>query len=117
MGAGIALVAARAGHPVRLLDVRPEAAGLAVAEIVGRLQARAALGRITAEQARGTAERLTAVSGSRDLAGCAVVVEAVAEDLAVKQRLFTDLEQVVDDSALLATNTSSLSVTAVGSGL
>src|SRR4051794_6131181 len=115
MGAGIAMVAARAGHPVRLLDVRPEAARLAVAEIVGRLQARAALGRITAEQAGETTERLTAVSGTRDLAGCVLVVEAVAEDLAVKRRLFADLEEVVDDSALLATNTSSLSVTAVGS--
>ena len=117
MGAGIALVAARAGHPVRLLDVRPDAARAAVAELVARLDSLAARGRITADQARAAAERLSAVAGTADLAGCAVVVEAVAEDLAVKRGLFADLETVVDAGALLATNTSSLSVTAVASGL
>jgi 3-hydroxybutyryl-CoA dehydrogenase len=117
MGAGIALVAARAGHPVRLLDVRPDAARETVERLVARLDASVARGRMTAEQARDAAARLRAVVGTADLAGCAVVVEAVAEDLAAKRRLFAELETVVDDGTLLATNTSSLSVTAVACGL
>jgi len=117
MGAGIALVAARAGHPVRLLDVRPELARDAVDRLVARLDSLAARGRIPSDEASAVGARLVAVPATADLAGCAVVVEAVAEDLEVKRRLFCDLEAVVDSATLLATNTSSLSVTAVAGRL
>ncbi len=117
MGAGIALVAAQAGHPVHLLDVREGAAAAAVAGLRARLDGLATRGRIDPLAAREAAGRLAAAGSVADLAGSAVVVEAVAEDLAVKRALFADLESVVDPGALLATNTSSLSVTAVAATL
>jgi 3-hydroxybutyryl-CoA dehydrogenase len=117
MGAGIALVAARAGHPVRLVDVRPGASEQAVQRLRRRLGSLAGRGRLPDDEARTASARLTAVGATTDLAGCAAVVEAVAEDLPVKRALFDDLEAVVGERCLLATNTSSLSVTAVANGL
>ena len=117
MGAGIALVAAQSGHPVRLLDVRKGAAAAAVAGLRAKLEALAAKGRVDADDARAASERLGDAASVADLADCALVVEAVAEDLAVKRALLADLEAVVADDAVLATNTSSLSVTAVAAGL
>jgi 3-hydroxybutyryl-CoA dehydrogenase len=117
MGAGIALVAARAGHPVRLLDVRPGAARAAVAVQRRRLDALSARGRMPEAAARDAGARLTVADRTTDLADCEVVVEAVAEDLAVKRALLAELETVVGEACLLATNTSSLSVTALAAGL
>jgi 3-hydroxybutyryl-CoA dehydrogenase len=117
MGAGIALVAAQAGHPVHVLDVREGAAQAAVDALRAKLAGLGARGRIDADVARAAGERLAAAGAVSDLANCALVVEAVAEDLCVKRALLADLEQVVADEALLATNTSSLSVTAVAAGL
>jgi 3-hydroxybutyryl-CoA dehydrogenase len=111
MGAGIAQVAAAAGHRTLLLDARPGAAGSAAAQVAERVHRSAAKGRLSSEQADAIVERLHPVSQVDDLAGCGLVVEAVVEDLAVKHRLLTDLEAVVADDAVLATNTSSLSVT------
>jgi 3-hydroxybutyryl-CoA dehydrogenase len=117
MGAGIALVAARAGHPVRLLDVRVGAAEAAVDRLRRRLDDLAARGRVAADVALAARARLAAVSATPDLAGCEVVVEAIAEDLGAKRALLADLEAVLGPACLLATNTSSLSVTAVARGL
>ncbi len=117
MGAGIALVAAQAGHPVRLLDVRAGAAEAAVQGLREKLSTLAAKGRVDPDAARAAAEHLAAVDGVRDLAGCTLVVEAVAEDLEVKRALLAELEEVVADDTVLGTNTSSLSVTAVAARL
>ncbi|WP_426564100.1 3-hydroxyacyl-CoA dehydrogenase [Angustibacter sp. McL0619] len=117
MGAGIALVAAQAGHPVRLLDVREGAAATAVQTLQDKLATLAAKGRIDADEAAAAAARLSAAGSVSDLTGCAVVIEAVAERLDVKQALFTDVEAVVGPDAVLATNTSSLSVTAIAAAL
>lgn len=117
MGAGIALVAAQAGHPVRLLDVREGAARAAVDEFVSKLARLAERGRLDAGQAREASDLLAPAGSVADLAGSTVVVEAVAEDLAVKRALFADVERAVASTTLLATNTSSLSVTAVAAGL
>ena len=117
MGAGIALVAAQAGHPVRVLDVREGAAAAAVQALQDKLAALGAKGRIDADEARAASSRLSVADAVGDLAGCTVVIEAVAERLDVKQALFTEVEAVVGPDAVLATNTSSLSVTAVAAGL
>jgi 3-hydroxybutyryl-CoA dehydrogenase len=117
LGAGIALVAARAGHPRSLQDVRPGAAAAAVERLGSRLQRLAAKGVLSDGDARTTASRLTAATDLSDLAGCALAVEAIAEDLAAKRQLFAGLEDVLSETALLVTNTSSLSVTAVARGL
>ncbi len=117
MGGGIAEVAARSGHQVLLMDVSTFAAQRALDEIAGRLDKDVARKRLTQAEADAITGRLQAAPAVDDLAGCALVVEAVAEELQVKRDLMSGLEKVLDDDAVLATNTSSLSVTAVAGGL
>ncbi|MFD8010444.1 3-hydroxyacyl-CoA dehydrogenase [Streptomyces sp. NPDC058955] len=117
MGQGIAQVALVAGHPVRLYDSAPGRAAEAVAAIGARLDRLVEKGRMAAAESEAAAGRLHAAEDLAELADAALVVEAIVEDLEVKQRLFADLEKTVGDDALLATNTSSLSVTAIGGRL
>ena len=111
MGAGIAQVAAQAGHPVRLLDNRPGAAAQAVAGLRAQLAKLADKGKISPEAAQAAGERLSAVESSAELAGCGLVVEAIVENLEVKRGLFRELETICGADCILATNTSSISVT------
>jgi 3-hydroxybutyryl-CoA dehydrogenase len=114
MGAGIAQVAAVAGHQVVLFDAVPGAAARAIAQIRARVTRLVAKGKLDVEpeeQALRAATELGALALAR------VVVEAVVEDLGVKQRLFADLETVVAADCVLASNTSSLSPTALAAGL
>lgn len=117
MGAGIAQVAARSGHPVLVQDSRDGAAREAVAAIRRRLARDAERGRLSPDAAAATAARIRAVTTARDLAGCALVVETVPEDLGVKRQVLAGLEEIIAEEAMLATNTSSIPVTAIGSGL
>ncbi len=117
MGAGIAQVAAVAGHPVRLLDNRPGAAEQAVAGIRVELAKLADKGKLTVDAAQAAGERLSAVESSAELAGCGLVVEAIVEHLEVKRGLFRDLEAICGADCILATNTSSISVTSIAAGL
>ncbi|MEV7418527.1 3-hydroxyacyl-CoA dehydrogenase [Streptomyces sp. NPDC089919] len=117
MGQGIAQVALLAGHPVVLFDAlagRAEVAVTAVRERVERLCAKGRLDRAAADAAIG---RITAAGELAGLAEAALVVEAILEDTAVKCELFAALEAVVAPDCLLATNTSSLSVTELGAAL
>ena len=117
MGRGIAQLAAQAGSTVLLHDTRPEACAEARAALLDQWNRLVAKGRLSAEQATSHAERLQIADSLQDLAQCDLVVEAVLERLDVKQQLFTALEAVVSPSAVLATNTSSLSVTAIAAAL
>ena len=117
MGAGIAQVAAAAGHPVRLLDKRADAAARAVAGVKAQFARLAEKGRMTAAEAVAASERLLPVQSPGDLAEAGLVVEAIVEDLAAKQALYADLEAIVGPQCLFGTNTSSLSVTAIGAAL
>jgi 3-hydroxybutyryl-CoA dehydrogenase len=117
MGQGIAQVALVAGHPVRLYDAMPGRAQEAAEAIGARLDRLVAKDRLTAGDRDAARARLHPARDLADLADCALVVEAVLERLDVKQDLFRALEDVVDDDCLLATNTSSLSVTAIGGAL
>ena len=117
MGAGIAQIAAQAGHPVLLQDAVPGRAETAVDGIGsqwGRMVGKGRLDPAAADAARG---RLTAAKDVADLAGCGLVVEAAVESLDVKRAIFAGLEAVVDKKCVLATNTSSLSITAVAATL
>ncbi|MEN9904667.1 MAG: hypothetical protein RLZZ555_1232, partial [Pseudomonadota bacterium] len=114
---GIAQVAAQAGHPVRLLDNRPGAAAQAVAGLRAQLAKLADKGKISAEAAQAAGERLSAVDSSAELAGCGLVVEAIVENLEVKRSLFRELEAICGADCILATNTSSISVTSIAAGL
>jgi len=114
MGGGIAQVAAVAGHPVTVYDAVKGAAERAVAAIGDRVAQLVAKGRLDCDPA---GLRLSVATELGELAPARCVIEAVAEDLAVKQGLFADLEKVVTPDCVLATNTSSLSPTAIAAGL
>jgi 3-hydroxybutyryl-CoA dehydrogenase len=117
MGAGIAQVAAQAGHPVRLHDARPGVAAAAHEVLTRTFAALAAKGRIDAEAAQRAAARIVPIDALDEVAGAALVVEAIVEDLAAKRALFAALEHIAGDDAILASNTSSLSITALAAGL
>ncbi|MEU9340505.1 3-hydroxyacyl-CoA dehydrogenase [Streptomyces sp. NPDC048278] len=117
MGQGIAQVALVAGHPVRLYDTVPGRAREAAAAIVARLDRLVEKDRMTAAARDAARARLLPTDELTGLADCTLVVEAVLERLEAKQELFRALEDIVGEDCLLATNTSSLSVTAIGGAL
>jgi 3-hydroxybutyryl-CoA dehydrogenase len=117
MGAGIAQVAAQAGHPVKLHDARPGAAAEAKGKLGATLDGLVAKGKLTAESAAGTLARITPIEQLPQADGARIAIEAIVEDLAAKRALFRDLEALLGDDAILATNTSSISVTAIANGL
>jgi 3-hydroxybutyryl-CoA dehydrogenase len=113
MGRGIAQVLAQCGARTLLYDAQPGAARKAkdsVAEALGKLVEKGRLGAGDADNAVGRIEVVDAVDA---FAPCHVVVEAIVEDLAAKQELFSSLEKQVTGNCILASNTSSLSVTAM----
>ena len=117
MGAGIAQIAAAAGHPVKLLDNRPGAAERAIDGIRAQFAKMAEKGKLTAAAATAAGARLIAVGQAADLADAALVVEAIVENLEAKQKLYADLESIVAVDCIFGTNTSSISVTAIGAAL
>jgi 3-hydroxybutyryl-CoA dehydrogenase len=114
MGAGIAQVAAVAGRRVLLTDAIPGSAERAITAIRDRVKTQVAKGRLHADP---EALDLHAVDDVAGLAECGTVIEAVVEDLTVKKALFAELETVVAADCVLASNTSSLSPTALAAGL
>lgn len=117
MGAGIAQVAAQAGHAVWLHDNRPGAAAQAKDKLATGLQALVAKGKLDAALAEAALARITPIDDLAAAAGAQLVVEAIVENLAVKRALFAQLEGLVSERCVLATNTSSISVTAMANGL
>ncbi|APX95613.1 3-hydroxyacyl-CoA dehydrogenase family protein [Natronorubrum daqingense] len=116
MGSGIAQVAATNGYDVVLRDVEPEFLENGFETIdhsLERLENRDAL-EAEPETVRGRIEGTTTLE---DLAECDLVVEAALEELAVKREIFADLERVCADDVVLATNTSTLSITSIASNL
>ncbi|WP_409484420.1 FAD-dependent oxidoreductase [Arsenicicoccus dermatophilus] len=117
MGSGIAQVAAQAGHEVVLVDAREGAADEAVQRLGTTLDRLAAKGKITAACAAATRDRLSTVASAADLPPCHLVIEAVVEDLTVKRELFATLARRQSSDTILASNTSSLSITAIAEGI
>jgi 3-hydroxybutyryl-CoA dehydrogenase len=116
MGRGIAQIAAQAGSLVRLVDTQPEASIQAKAALADQWDKLAAKGKLDTAQAQACKDRIQPSTLS-DLADCQMVVEAIVERLDVKRSLFAQIEDIVAPSTVLATNTSSLSVTAIAAGL
>ena len=116
MGRGIAQVCAQAGMAVLLFDAREGAAREAVAAVDKALDAQVAKGRMTAEVKQGVIGRLRAVGSLDEVAAASIVIEAIVEDLAAKRELFRELEKRIAPDAVIATNTSSLSVTEIAAG-
>jgi 3-hydroxybutyryl-CoA dehydrogenase len=116
MGSGIAIVATRAGHRTLLYDLTEEQVDRGLATVRAFLDKSVRLGRLSAEQGAAASAGISATTDLRDLSGCDVVIEAVYEDLAVKKALFGELDEIVPETAVFQTNTSTLSVTAIASG-
>lgn len=113
MGAGIAQIAAQAGVEVRLFDAREGAAQAARDSLAATFAKLVAKGKITRESADAALALLKPIARIEEMAGCDMVVEAIVEKLDVKRNLMTQLEGIVDAQCILATNTSSLSVSAI----
>lgn len=117
MGSGIALACLNAGLPVIMIDQAEEARTRALATIGKALDRDVAKGRVTADQARQRLAGLSIHSDLGALASADLVVEAVYENLEVKRSVFADLERVAAPRAILATNSSTLDIDAIGSVL
>ena len=117
MGRGIAQLAAQAGSLVKLFDTQIDASGKAREALGTQWDKLVDKGRLDAAQAAGYKARLLLAGTLEELADCDLVVEAVVERLDVKKSLFSALEIIVSPQAILASNTSSLSVTAIAAGL
>jgi 3-hydroxybutyryl-CoA dehydrogenase len=117
MGAGIAQVAAAAGHVVKVYDTRPEAVAKALADIAKVFQKLVEKQRMSAADADAATARLRSAATLADVADAELVVEAIVENLDVKRGLFAELEAIVGEHCILATNTSSISVTAIAAQL
>lgn len=113
MGQGIAQLAACSGRDVHLFDTRLGAARDACERIAYELARQVERGRLDAQQVAEAMERLHPVDSLEALAECTLVVEAIVEDLAAKQTLFRQLEGLLEARALIVSNTSSLSITAI----
>ncbi len=117
MGAGIAQVFASAGYGVVLADTNGEQLKTGIAGIQKSLKKLAEKEKITRDKEKEIASRISASSGPEDCADACLAIEAIFENLAVKQELFEKLEKIMPADAILATNTSSLSVTEIAKNL
>lgn len=117
MGIGIAQVAARSGHEVKLYDSRPDAAANAIAAIRRQLGALVNKGKMDPAAASATCSRLSAVARLDELSEAGLIIEAIVEDIETKRALFIELEKHANAECLFASNTSSISVTAIAACL
>jgi 3-hydroxybutyryl-CoA dehydrogenase len=116
MGNGIAHVFARAGFAVTLFEVNEQALERGLTTIQKNLEREAAKGKLDAAEVPKALARITPVLTLDALKGCELVVEAATEKLAVKQTIFGELDALLESEAILASNTSSISITKLAAG-
>ncbi|WP_027421301.1 3-hydroxyacyl-CoA dehydrogenase NAD-binding domain-containing protein [Crocinitomix catalasitica] len=113
MGSGIAQVASQSGHEVVLFDTNEEQllkAKVQLAKIMARLVEKEKIDRATAD---GIESRIVYISDMKGFAGAGLIIEAIIENLEIKKSVFKQLEGIVDDNCILASNTSSLSIASI----
>jgi 3-hydroxybutyryl-CoA dehydrogenase len=115
MGNGIAQVAATNGYDVVMRDIEETYVENGLESIQHSLDRFVSGDDLTREEADGVLDRITGTTAMADLAGCDVVVEAVIEEMDTKQDVFAELDDLTDDEVVLATNTSTLSITSIAS--
>jgi 3-hydroxybutyryl-CoA dehydrogenase len=116
MGSGIATVLARAGHLTFLFDINEANLRRGINTVHDFFDKSVKLGKLSADAGQAAKNSLVGTTELTDLAPCDVIVEAVYEDLALKKDTFGRLDEIVSDSTLFHTNTSTLSVTGIASG-
>jgi 3-hydroxybutyryl-CoA dehydrogenase len=117
MGSGITYAAALAGYDVKLYDIGPEQVERGMGQIARFIQGSVERGKLSEEDAYALHARVAPTVSLDDMAGAEIVVEAIVERLDLKQDLFGKLEAIVPEDAILASNTSSLPITAIGAKL
>ncbi len=117
MGSGIVQVAAQNGHEVVLVDLNTQIMHQSkekLAKIMNRLVEK---GRVSQEEADATQARISYSEDIHDFKDCGIVIEAIVENIEIKSKVFSQLEQIVGHDCILASNTSSLSIASIGAAL
>lgn len=117
MGHGIAQVSAVAGHEVTLFDISPDAVERAVRRIEENLDRTVALGKLGAADVNLALQRIRTTHDLASIAGSHLVIEAAPENIQMKRSIFRAAEETLTPTAILATNTSSISIETLGAGL
>jgi 3-hydroxybutyryl-CoA dehydrogenase len=117
MGAGIAQVAAQSGHNVVLIDVNQDALEKAKSSLTKIFNRLVEKGKWTETFANDTYRRIHFSQKLSDFSGCGIVIEAIVENIKIKHSVFKEIEGIVDEKAIIASNTSSLSIASIGSVL
>jgi 3-hydroxybutyryl-CoA dehydrogenase len=117
MGNGIAQVAAQSGIDVVLYDIEAQLLQKGIDAVTRRLQGNVKKGKLSDEEARGVIERITSAPQISALEKADFVIEAIVEDFSVKQRLFQELDALCPPATILASNTSSISITKIASSV
>ena len=115
MGSGIAQIASQAGQDVVLFDLSQEAltsSSFKLQKVMNRLIEK---GKVTSDEAIAIQERIVRTTMVTNLKDCDLIIEAVVEDLEVKKRVFKSIEEIASKEAIIASNTSSLSITSLAS--
>ncbi len=115
MGSGIAQVAATAGHPVAIYDTNKSALEKAKSGLDSTLKKLTEKQKISEQKATEISSLITYADDLKFFADCGLIIEAVIENLEIKQKLFSELENIVSENCVLASNTSSLSITSIAS--
>ncbi len=115
MGAGIAQVAAQAGYNVILNDISQELVDKGIGIIRKSLARIVKKGRLSQEEADNTVKKITKSTALTDFAPCDYVIEAIIEQMEIKQKVYAQLDEICKPEAILATNTSGLSITEIAS--
>ena len=111
MGNGIAHVAAQNGYRVTMCDTKPEALEKALAVIAKNMDRQVQKGSLSAEEKAASEKRIATTTKMEDLAGCDLVVEAATENEEVKKKIFAQLDTILQPNGIMASNTSSISIT------
>ena len=115
MGSGIAQIASQAGHEVVLFDLSQEALTSSSSKLQKVMTRLIEKGKVTSDEAIAIQERIVRTTMVTSLKDCDLIIEAVVEDLEVKKRVFKSIEEIASKEAIIASNTSSLSITSLAS--
>ena len=115
MGSGIAQIAAKAGHSVVLFDTKAEALNLSKSKLTSVMDRLVEKGRLTSEEAQEIQKRISYAGHMEALSESGIIIEAIIENLDVKKGVFSSIESLVSKDCILASNTSSLSISSIAS--
>ncbi|MBI3134974.1 MAG: 3-hydroxybutyryl-CoA dehydrogenase [Bacteroidetes bacterium] len=115
MGSGIAQVAAQCGHPVILCDTNAAQLDNAKISLAKTLEKLVEKAKITAAESQAMQQRISYANSIQDFSACDLIIEAIIENLEIKKTVFSQLESIVSETCILASNTSSLSIASIAS--